>query len=58
MDRKKRIMEKEGGWYFLTREGQVGPHPSEDDAKLALSRYLVQVQLDLGKDMGPEINLG
>ena len=35
-----------GAWYFVTREGEEGPYPSERAAQLEVARY-IQEQTDL-----------
>ena len=44
-DRKSRIVQIEDQWIFLTREGREGPFDSAEEAKFALSDYIVNVQL-------------
>ena len=36
-----RFINLNGSWSFLTRDGESGPYPSEEDAKIALKRYVI-----------------
>ena len=29
-----------GSWYFVTREGEEGPYPSECEARIEVARYI------------------
>ena len=35
-----------GAWYFVTREGEEGPYPSESEARMEVARY-IRGQTDL-----------
>lgn len=35
-----RVFRVDDGWFYATREGDMGPHPSRDAAALDLKRYL------------------
>ena len=50
-DRRNRITSDEGGWYFLTTEGPIGPSETEQEAKFALSEFLVKIQAEI-----PDVN--
>jgi hypothetical protein len=40
----RRVLHKDDGWYFASREGLIGRYPSEDDAASALARYVLAMQ--------------
>ena len=52
-DKHARIIEAAGGWYFLTQEGPKGPFVNDTEAKLALSRYLIEMLLDEEENVVP-----
>jgi hypothetical protein len=39
-----RVLEKEGAWFFSTREGLKGPFSDKDRAEKALGKYIVAAQ--------------
>lgn len=40
----KRLLEQEDGWYFASREGEIGPYESKADAGQAMGRYILSMQ--------------
>jgi hypothetical protein len=40
----KRILEMKDGWYFASREGQIGPYESKEEAGQSLGRYILSMQ--------------
>ena len=40
----KRILEMKDGWYFASREGQIGPYESKEEAGHRLGRYILSMQ--------------
>ena len=40
----KRILEMKDGWYFASREGQIGPYESKEEAGQNLGRYILSMQ--------------
>ena len=36
-----RFINLNGSWSFLTRDGECGPFPREEDAKIALQRFVI-----------------
>jgi len=36
-----RFINLNGSWSFLTRDGECGPFPREEDAKVALKRFVI-----------------
>ena len=44
----KRILEMKDGWYFASREGEMGPYESKEDAGQNLGRYILSMQ-EIGK---------
>ncbi|MGE0624925.1 MAG: DUF6316 family protein [Pseudomonadales bacterium] len=43
-DSKRRLQSQDDGWHFSTREGLMGPYPSEKDAARELARYVLSMQ--------------
>lgn len=43
-DTSNRIIQQNDGWFFSTREGLNGPYRSDDDANMALNKYILSVQ--------------
>jgi hypothetical protein len=43
-DTAKRVIEEIDGWYFTTREGPEGPYDTADQAKTALSKFILAIQ--------------
>lgn len=39
-----RVLEKEDGWFFSTREGLQGPYPDRERAEKALGKFIVAAQ--------------
>ncbi|MBV1905423.1 MAG: hypothetical protein KUG75_05045 [Pseudomonadales bacterium] len=37
-----RLIHLNGSWYFLAREGERGPYPSSEKAKIALERFVTE----------------
>ena len=44
----KRILEMKDGWYFASREGEMGPYESKEEAGQNLGRYILSMQ-EMGK---------
>ena len=44
----KRILEMKDGWYFASREGEMGPFESKEEAGQRLGRYILSMQ-EIGK---------
>ena len=44
----KRILEMKDGWYFASREGEMGPYESKEEAGQRLGRYILSMQ-EIGK---------
>ncbi len=40
----KRILEMKDGWYFASREGEIGPYESKEEAGQRLGRYILSMQ--------------
>jgi hypothetical protein len=40
----RRILEMKDGWYFASREGEIGPYVSKDEAGQQLGRYILSMQ--------------
>ena len=40
----KRILEMKDGWYFASREGEIGPYESKEEAGKRLGRYILSMQ--------------
>ena len=40
----KRILEMKDGWYFASREGDMGPYESKEEAGQRLGRYILSMQ--------------
>lgn len=40
----RRVYEGDGGWFFVSREGDKGPFPSKDIAANQLCRYILSMQ--------------
>ena len=40
----KRILEMKDGWYFASREGEMGPYESKEAAGQSLGRYILSMQ--------------
>lgn len=40
----KRILEMKDGWYFASREGEIGPYESKEEAGQCLGRYILSMQ--------------
>lgn len=45
-DSKRRLQSHEDGWHFTTREGPMGPYPTEKDAARELARYVLCMQTE------------
>ena len=43
-DTSNRIIQRNDGWFFSTREGLNGPYRSDTDANLALGKYILSAQ--------------
>ena len=43
-DTSNRIIQRNDGWFFSTREGLNGPYLSDTEANLALNKYILSVQ--------------
>lgn len=41
---EKRVVEREEGWFFKSREGYKGPYDSSDEAQDGLSEYVIAAQ--------------
>lgn len=41
---KRRIFHRHDGWYFSAREGEMGPFPSQQDARRKLVTYILSMQ--------------
>jgi hypothetical protein len=44
----KRILQMKDGWYFASREGEMGPYESKEQAGQNLGRYILSMQ-EIGK---------
>jgi hypothetical protein len=44
----RRILEMKDGWYFASREGDIGPYESREEAGQQLGRYILSMQ-EIGK---------
>ena len=44
----KRILQMKDGWYFASREGEMGPYESKEEAGQNLGRYILSMQ-EIGK---------
>ena len=44
----RRILEMKDGWYFASREGEMGPYDSREEAGQQLGRYILSMQ-EIGK---------
>lgn len=42
----RRIVEQNDGWYFASREGQIGPFPAREEAGRKLAKYILSKQTD------------
>ena len=40
----KRILQMKDGWYFASREGEMGPYESKEEAGQSLGRYILSMQ--------------
>ena len=40
----KRILQMKDGWYFASREGEMGPYESKEAAGQSLGRYILSMQ--------------
>lgn len=45
-DSKRRLQSRDDGWHFTTREGLMGPYPTEKDAARELARYVLSMQTE------------
>lgn len=45
----RRVIEKDDGWYFTSREGPEGPFPNPDSARKALNQFILE------KQTGPDV---
>jgi len=43
---KRRLQSEDDGWYFSSREGRIGPYPTEKDAARELARYVLCMQTE------------
>ena len=41
---KSRVVNRDDGWYFSTREGLQGPYSSEDEARTELGNFVIAAQ--------------
>ena len=39
-----RVVKRDDGWYFSTREGLKGPHGSEEEARTELGNFVIAAQ--------------
>ena len=44
----KRLQEMQDGWYFASREGEMGPYETREEAGQSLGRYILSMQ-EIGK---------
>lgn len=51
-DSARRLLKQRDGWYFSTREGLMGPYPTEKAAGRDLGRYILSMQTE-GPRPGP-----
>ena len=51
---KSRLLEKDDGWYFTTRDGEKGPYASEKQAERRLTKYILLAQEEQRTDR-PEL---
>lgn len=51
---KARVLEKDDGWYFSTREGEKGPFASEKQAQRRLTKYILMAQEEGRSDRAAE----
>lgn len=40
----QRLLRRKGGWYFSSREGEIGPFDSKQEAGQQLARYILSMQ--------------
>ncbi|MEM8769322.1 MAG: DUF6316 family protein [Pseudomonadota bacterium] len=40
----RRILEQQEGWFFVSREGNIGPYESQEEAGQELGRYILSMQ--------------
>jgi len=45
-DSRRRLQREDDGWHFTSREGLMGPYPTEKDAARELARYVLCRQTD------------
>jgi len=45
-DSRRRLQRLDDGWHFTSREGLMGPYPTEKDAARELARYVLSRQTD------------
>jgi len=45
-DSRRRLQRQDDGWHFSSREGLMGPYPTEKDAARELARYVLCRQTD------------
>jgi len=43
---KRRLLLEDDAWHFTTREGRMGPYPTQKDAARELARYVLRMQSD------------
>jgi hypothetical protein len=46
-DSRRRLQRQDDGWHFTSREGLMGPYPTEKDAARELARYVLLRQTDV-----------
>ena len=54
----KRLLKQKDGWYFASREGQMGPHASKSDAGQAMGRYILSMQSENESSRAPARSAG
>ena len=54
----RRILSKDDGWYFSSREGLNGPYAEGDEAASALGRYILSMQTDTPPREEPSASTG
>ena len=52
---EERVLEKDDGWYFVTREGEKGPYASQKQAQRRLTKYILLAQEEGRTDRPEEI---
>jgi hypothetical protein len=49
----QRLLRRKSGWHFASREGEMGPFPSKQEAGQQLARYILSKQSQGGSRRGP-----